>query len=254
MDPHNRPVPGSHADRRRTVVTVLVTAALTAGIVLAHPAERLDGVRRLVGLEPERRMPAPAVLARGGDFAFIQTQPGSGEPVGWDPCEPVRYAVNPQGQPPGGAELVERAVARTSDATGLEFEDVGETDLRPFPGGFVSLGTDERLVIGWGDAAEYDELAGDVAGLGGSATEDDSGHVEYVTGSIVLDVDAFTPTAIARSPQVMEAIVVHELAHVVGLAHVPEPMEMMYDSSRGQISYGPGDLEGLARLGSLPCR
>lgn len=242
----------AHATRR-TVVALLV-AALAAVLVLWHPSDRLDGVRRLAGLEPERRLPAPTVLHRGGRFAFLQTQPGSSEPVGWDPCEPVRYAVNPQGQPAGGAELIERAVARTSEATGLEFEDVGETDLRPFRGGSISLGADERLVIGWGDAGEYDELAGDVAGLGGGATEDDSGHVEYVTGGVVLDTEAFTPTTIAQSPQVMEAVVVHELAHVVGLAHVPEPMEMMYDSSRGQISYGPGDLEGLARLGSLPCR
>jgi len=247
---HNRDVPAA----RRTVVAVLVTAALACGVVLWHPSDRFDGVRRLAGLGADRLLPAPTVVERGGEFAFVRTQPGSSEPVGWDPCEPVRFAVNPDGQPKGGAALVDRAIARTSAATGLEFEDVGETDLRPFPGGYVSLGTDERLIVGWGDAAEYPELGGPVAGLGGSATEERSaGRLEYVTGSIVLDVDAFTPAAIAQSPRVMEAIVVHEVAHVVGLAHVAEPMEMMFDSSRGQIDYGPGDLEGLARLGSVPC-
>ena len=51
----------------------------------------------------------------------------------------------------------------------------------------------------------------------------------------------------------MEAIVLHELAHVVGLAHVSEPMELMFADNTGQVTFGPGDLEGLARLGSLPC-
>lgn len=244
----------SHARRRHTGATALVVAALVAGVLLWHPSDQLQPVRRLLGMEPERRLPAPTVLSRGGAYRFSQTQPGSSEPVGWDPCEPVRYAVNPDGQPEGGAELVRRAMARTSAATGLEFEDVGETGQRPFAGGFVSFGTDERVIIGWGDAGKYPELGGDVAGLAGSAAEETrSGRLEYVTGSIVLDVAVFTPEAIVQSPRVMESIVVHETAHVVGLGHVAEPMEMMFDSSRGQVEYGPGDLEGLARIGSVPC-
>ena len=229
------------------------------GTVLWHPSDRLDPVRRLAGLGPERLLPAPTVLARGGPFAFVQTQPGSSEPVGWDPCEPIRYAVNPAGQPEGGAGLVDRAIARTSAATGLQFEDVGETDQRPFAGGHVAarvlgFGADAAVVVGWSDDNEFPELGGDVAGLGGAAADEkSSGRLEYVTGGIALDVAAFTPEMIAMSPRVMEAIVVHEVAHVVGLGHVPEPMEMMFDSSRGQVRYGPGDLEGLARLGSIAC-
>jgi hypothetical protein len=51
----------------------------------------------------------------------------------------------------------------------------------------------------------------------------------------------------------MEAIVLHEVAHVIGLGHVSEPMELMYADNTGQVELGPGDREGLARLGSLPC-
>ena len=46
---------------------------------------------------------------------------------------------------------------------------------------------------------------------------------------------------------------VHELAHVIGLNHVNEPTELMAATNNGQIELGPGDREGLARLGSLPC-
>jgi hypothetical protein len=74
-----------------------------------------------------------------------------------------------------------------------------------------------------------------------------------VTGGVVLDVDVFTPANVAQRPRVLEAILVHELAHVVGLGHVAEPMELMYVDNSGQVELGPGDREGLARVGSLPC-
>jgi hypothetical protein len=58
----------------------------------------------------------------------------------------------------------------------------------------------------------------------------------------------------------------HELAHVMGLAHVASPDEIMWspDVSEerlpdlSQTDWGPGDLEGLAALGRdagcLPAR
>ena len=51
-----------------------------------------------------------------------------------------------------------------------------------------------------------------------------------------------------------QVALLHEVAHVVGLGHVSEPMELMYADNTGQVELGPGDREGLARLGSLPCR
>jgi hypothetical protein len=183
------------------------------------------------------------------------TQPGGGtDPVGWDPCEEIRYRVNPAGEPPGGRELIDRAITRVSQATGLAFEDEGDTDERPFPGGVKLFGRPDPVVIGWGAPTEYPELAAQVAGIGGAVAESGSnGRVHYVSGGVVLDVEAFTPAAVAQQPGIMEAIVLHELAHVVGLAHVSEPMELMFTDNTGQTSFGPGDREGLARLRSLPC-
>ena len=182
------------------------------------------------------------------------TQSGSTDPVGWDPCETIRYAVNPEGEPAGGRDLVERALDRISAVTGLAFEDVGETDRRPFAGQLVAL--DGRpVVIGWADESEVPELGGQVVGLGGgSAASEGSQDRYYVTGGVVLDTDAFTQASIAQSPRVMEALVVHEVAHLVGLGHVNEPMELMFGSNDGQTEFGPGDLTGLALLGvpSLP--
>ena len=240
--------------RSATTVTVAATAALLAAVVAWHPAEQLDPVRRAVGLGPERPLPAPSVVRQGGTFTWAMTQPDGDEPVGWDPCEEIRYRINPTNEPPGGSELIHRALDRASAATGLAFEDQGETDDRPFPGGVKLFGRPDPVVIGWADAAEYPDLAGQVAGMGGAVAERGSGgRIRYVSGGIVLDVEAFTATTVAQQTRVMEGIVLHEVAHVVGLGHVSEPMELMYATNTGQVELGPGDREGLARLGALPC-
>ena len=174
--------------------------------------------------------------------------------MGWDPCEPIPFQVNDTGQPAGGRGLIDRALARASRASGLAFQEESPTDRRPFTQPFVPLGTDRPVVIGWGTASEFAGLAGDVAGLGGGSAEQGSlGRTYYVTGGVALDTDVFTPDRIAQQPQLMEAIVLHEVAHVLGLGHVEEPMELMARANSGQIDFGPGDLEGLARLGSVPC-
>lgn len=240
--------------RQSTVISVIVAATLVCAAVLFHPSSQMEAVRRMVGLGGERLLPAPEVVDAGGTYAFAMTQPGSSEPVSWDPCEAVEYAVNPAGMPDGARPLVDRAIARISAATGLDFEDDGDTDRRPFTGSVVSFGSSQPLVIGWADATEYPELGGPVAGLGGGAAEDGAaGRRHYVTGGVVLDTEAFTAANVVDRPRVLEAIMVHELAHVVGLAHVAEPMELMFSDNTGQVELGPGDREGLARLGSVPC-
>ena len=241
---------GRRPSRARVWLLFLV---LLLGLVVLHAG--LRPVRRAIGLGPDRPLPAPTVVDRGGAYAFALTQPGSDDPVGWDPCEPIRFEVNTAGAPPGGRAMVERAVARTSAATGLAFEDEGDTDRRPFGFGLSFFGRSEPVVVGWADADEVPGLAGPVAGLGGGATERGvATRRHYVTGSVALDTEVFNTTMAAEHPRVLEAIVLHELAHVVGLDHVSEPMELMYGDNAGQVAYGPGDLEGLARLGSLPCR
>ncbi len=237
-----------------TAIAIAVTAVLVMSGVLFLPSSPMESVRRTLGLGSGRALPAPPIEDRGGVYAFTMTQRGSEEPVGWDPCEPIPYQVNPAGEPVGGRQLIDRALARASAATGLTFEDEGTTDRRPFTAQFVPIGTNQPVIIGWATADEFPELAGDIAGLGGGAAERGGlGRRYYVTGGVALDTDAFTTVEVTNRRQTMEAIVLHEIAHVVGLGHVNEPTELMADTNNGQIDFGPGDREGLARLGSLPC-
>ncbi|WP_269320367.1 matrixin family metalloprotease [Nocardioides sp. URHA0032] len=52
---------------------------------------------------------------------------------------------------------------------------------------------------------------------------------------------------------VEQAVVMHELGHVLGLGHVEDPAQLMYSSNAGQLTYGAGDLNELAKLGSGSC-
>ncbi len=237
-----------------TALAVLLTVVVLSAVVLLHPSSEMQAVRRMVGLEDARILAAPSGEGRGGAYAFTMTQRGSDKPVGWDPCQPIRYQINPTGGADDGTDLIERALVRASAASGLAFADEGFTDDRPFTEQLVPAGTDRPVVIGWGDADEFTSLAGNVAGIGGGAAEEGVlGRRYLVTGSVALDTDVFTAEAFARRPQVLEAIVLHEVAHVLGLHHVDDPGQLMAAENTGQVDFGAGDLEGLARLGSLPC-
>lgn len=216
---------------------------------------------QLVG-EAQRLADAPDVRRGGGTYAFLQTQPGSDDPVTYNPCEPLRVVLNPDGAPDGGNELVEEALDQVSEESGLVLQLVGETDERPtrerpitdparYGGGTVPA------LIAWSTPEETPALGGDVAGLGGSVarTNELTGRSTYLTGSVTLDAPALA-TAMSHpgGAERVRAIILHEVGHLVGLAHVDDRRELMHAENSGRVEFGPGDLEGLALLGSGPCR
>lgn len=82
-------------------------------------------------------------------------------------------------------------------------------------------------------------------------TED---QMHWVSGSVLLDGPTFRD--ILQRPggyNDARAIVMHELAHLVGLTHVRDDGELMNDDNNGRTTFGPGDKEGLRRLGGGPC-
>lgn len=250
------PTRAKRSRRRRTMGPVLtslvISALLVAGIIAQSPSENLGSLRRLAGFDDHRAGFLPELVDGSGSYKFRQKQPGSDEPVAYNPCRAIEVLVNPQGAPPDYDNLIDTALAHTSSATGLRFERVGLTDdrglNRPWLGGGRS-----PVLVWWATADEVPELAGDVAGLGGSlATDFGSGRLHYVTGTVTLDADTFTSFSTAEAP-LAQAIVDHEFGHLVGLAHVDDPRELMYKNNVGVTSYGPGDREGLARLGRVDC-
>lgn len=233
----------------------VVVGTLFVAIAALQPGSQFLTAMRLLGIAPDRYGSPPEYTPGAGEYAFLQTQRGSDEPVGYDPCEPIEYVVSTAGAPSDWESLVRTSIAHTEWATGLDFVFHGSTDDRPFKARQASSLTlrNQPVIIGWGDSDEFPDLAGDVAGLGGSVgVVDDFGRQYFDTGSVVLDTEVFTDDRVSSAQ--LQSIVDHELGHVVGLGHVDSTAELMHATSTARLGYGDGDLEGLARLGSIPCR
>jgi Na+-transporting methylmalonyl-CoA/oxaloacetate decarboxylase gamma subunit len=202
----------------------------------------------------------PEVAAAGdGEHAFIATA-ADGDPVGFDPCRPVHYVVNPDGMPEGGLALLRDAVAQISAATGLVFVDDGFTTERISPD--REMVQPQRygprwapVLIAWPDdqglAFAGTELAGvaspyDVAPSG-------PGSERYVTGFVGLNSGWFgAALADPETAPVARGVALHELGHLVGLDHVADPAQVMNETS-ATTGLAPGDREGLAAVGAGEC-
>lgn len=192
----------------------------------------------------ERVLPAVAPDA-GGSYAFVATQPGADVPVGFSPCGTVEVAVNPDRAPRGHTEIVEESLQVLSAASGLELRLVGETD-ETWSTGPREAGS--PVLVSWSADTEVPELAGDRAGMGGATImTGPDGWSWAASGQVVLDSSELP------SRDAHRAVLIHELAHVLGLDHVDDPGELMAPVNDGRTDLGPGDRAGLATVGSIAC-
>ncbi|GAA5165602.1 hypothetical protein GCM10023321_55800 [Pseudonocardia eucalypti] len=197
-----------------------------------------------------------------GSYAFLRTTPG-GRPVSFDRCRPVHYVVSAHGLPPDGVELVREAVDEVSERTGLTFVMDGVTSEVPRPRRNAARGYAQDwtpVLIAWADRADFPVRdtgqAGDVEGIALNTWSMPSGpeSARFVSGQIVLFRDNLAKIATGRSGRLIQkAILLHELGHLVGLDHVSDPGELMAPMYTGLTGFGPGDRQGLAELGAVPC-
>ena len=251
------------AQRGRTTAIVLLTLGFIVGIVVLGPEDGpRDGVRRVLGISAARPLPAVEPPGGGGAYAFMQTTSGD-EPIAFDPCTPVRVRINPERAPDGSAALVEAAAARLSQASGVLLELGEETDERPQLGVVgeleqseqVAPSADPEIVVIWSRPKETASLAKGTVGVGGStAYAVGDARPYYLRGAVALDAAPLREALLrADGPRRVTAVIMHELAHALGLDHVKADGELMNARSLGRLDLGPGDRTGLALLGSVPC-
>lgn len=237
--------------RRRAVVAVAALASLLGGLMAwVVVAPESTGVTF-----PDGSVASPGetrTTPEGGSYAFLQTQSDGRTPVGYDPCTPVRLVVNDRLAPDDADAVLERAVAQVREASGLDVRVVGRTDDAPEAHrDDPEQGDGWRPVqVSWTDADEVPELAGRVGGLGGSTWVEQGGIRRYVTGEVMLDAPDLVRGG--RGGDVATGVLMHELAHVLGLDHVDDRGELMHPSSP-RSAWGPGDRAGLAALGDVAC-
>lgn len=234
----------------------IVAVVALSGTSQAEVRARLAGYPKPpVDARDSRVLPPVEVPDVPGGYAFMATMP-DGSPVTYDPCRPIHVVINPQGAPPAGDAAIGGALARLSEHTGLEFVIDGTTTDVPLAG--RGNRTDrgwEPVLIGWGTERTNADLAGPTAGVGGSVAVQVGGPqtARYVTGQVLLDSDDIGRFETGRAGAATQAIVMHELAHVVGLDHVESRTELMNPTYYQRTDFGPGDRAGLARLGQGAC-
>jgi hypothetical protein len=198
-----------------------------------------------------------------GHFRFLSTQTGSDAPVAYDPCRVIHVVINGRTMPPAAEGFVQDALEEVGHRSGLSFQVEGTTDEPPAPDrpDFQPARYGDRwapILVAWTDATEDHRLDGDAAGVAGSTFVDAAGRAVYVTGDLSLDgpdVARILAEAGRNGPGYVADIIRHELGHLVGLAHIDDPAELMFPEGRVDrpIGYGPGDRRGLYELGGGSC-
>lgn len=256
--------PARARERFRSVIAVLgVIALLLVAWRVNSPTSRL-ALREPEPVQLPPAGPLGAGLARpetvetdGGTYRLILVRT-DGTPVTFSSCEPVRLVHNPDGAPEGGEELLAEAVAEVEDASGLDLEVVGETDERPRdrrPLQLAEYGDDwAPSLIAWSDPEESARLLDETAGYAGSGYVRRGDEVAYVSGSVTIDAPQLAELLDVDRADTARGILVHELAHLLGLAHVDDTGELMHPRSQAGVdSLQDGDRAGLAVLGSGDC-
>ncbi len=208
--------------------------------------------------------PLPVPLGSGG-FAFSFSH-ADGSPVAFDPCRALHYVVRPNNSPAGGPALVASVLADVTGATGLRLVDDGSTTEAPVEdrSSFQPAVYGDRwapVLIAWSTTAETTMLPPNVLGRAGPTMYGARGHgsdvgrdARYVSGVAVFNGPAIDRQLRSGEEAKARAVLLHELGHLVGLGHVTDPYQVMFDTNAFPLArYRAGDLRGLERLGRGQC-
>jgi hypothetical protein len=247
------------------LLPLLLLAGTLPGCAALSSATALPGARPGIDVPAESgarsttRLGTPALAPAGqGGYAFLDSHV-DGSPVAFDPCRPVHFVVRPDHEPSGGRALLQRALDEVSAATGLRFVDDGTTDEAPTADrpAYQRERYGDRwapVLVAWSTPAETAMLADGVLGRAGPDTFGTGDARRFVSGIAVFNGPALDAQIRLGEDDNARAVLLHELGHLVGLDHVADPYQVMYDTNAYPLSsYRAGDRRGLERLGLGRC-
>lgn len=245
LAPPAEPAPARRRDSLLLGALVLVLAVVA--VVGVRGSARDAAVGQVFAAE----QPAPAVDGWGPTYVDEQ-----GRPARWDPCRPIPYVVQAGWIPDAGRADLAEALRRLSEASGLTFLDEGDTEELPSstraayqPGRYGERWA--PLLVGWVPADRTDlGIGGGVQGIAVAVAVPGRDGASIVSGQVVLDAGNRLSPGFGAGTTDGE-VLLHELAHAVGLGHVLDPTQVMYPQTTSSESvFGAGDRAGLAALGA----
>lgn len=190
-------------------------------------------------------------------YAFINTDP-DGTPVTWRTCEPIEVLVETVGMPRGAEDDIQEAVRRIAEASNVKLAYSGTVTGAFSPDWVTESRSEYRgrspILIGWTPIDS--DMPSDETVATSSATVMTLGNDSKITGSVITvhtkRLKNLHPGFPAGNGQ--GQIYLHELAHSLGLDHVPNSDQLMYQYTNqfnGRLT--EGEIEGLNILAELMC-
>jgi hypothetical protein len=170
----------------------------------------------------------------------------------WNPCRVIGWKFNPNGGDTRLLHDVNQAIATVSAATGLRFAYQGTTTYVGSRHTAARAGT--QILVSWATPRQVARLRGRRVGVAMTSVE--VSRRQYVGSSIALDrTHRLRHGSRARGRPTWAQVVLHELAHAIGLGHTTARRQLLYAKvHRRNHRLGAGDLAGLQRLGAdRPC-
>jgi hypothetical protein len=195
-----------------------------------------------IGTTPFGNAPlrAPSQAGPGG---FTPNVFGNGARNFWDTCGPITIKVDPTDGQLFGLDDVIPAIDRLRAATGLPLVYGGTTF------GVNSLNSipDRDVVIRWRTSAQDTALGGSTLAV---ARWDGYFDGEVAAGLVTMRTDGAQLRNGFGPGGTWGMVLLHELAHIFGLAHtLTDQEQLMFPSiQRGLGEFGAGDLTGLSQV------
>lgn len=204
----------------------------------------------------DERASAVAAPASSVDAPFeVWGRTDDGTPVRWDPCAPIPWVLDPDEAPADARAVVSRAMSMITAASGLTFEYRGTVDEQPRRDRPLLDADGDAwapVLITWVPGGSTDLPMGDAErGVTVPVAVQDGGPQVFVTGQVLFNSDKTLLPGFDDRHASWGAVVVHELAHLVGLDHVADARQLMNPTPGfGPVELGAGDRAGLAAVGA----
>jgi hypothetical protein len=197
----------------------------------------------------DARRPAPPRAGADGHAFFPPNRHGR-VVVSWDRDIPVTFLIARRHARPRMFTTIKEAFRRARVQTGVRFGYGGRAATS------APVGTPDHpvVIVDFGTARDHPRLAkypGVVYAVGGPFLTTDGTTGEFTGGQVTINVTTTRGLGRGFRHSQLGVTLLHEVGHVLGLAHVGDPEQLMAPGQlRANISgwFHDGDLRGLDHL------